>query len=224
VLLERAGDVFDLRHENPYMLMVVPVREDWKTRVPAITHVDGTARVQTVDSKVEPLYHSLISAFERKTGIPLIVNTSFNLRGMPIVESPYDALQCFLFTDMDCLYLGRFKLNRPDPSSWFPMISPEWDFNTGRDMSSEKHQIICKRKDGAKQIAVDTTSELIDLCTVLDGGNSMQEAFDRAYGRKLDQDRRKTVFDNAEFHVLNLARQGAILIRAGKLIFGMPQF
>lgn len=126
VLLERSAELFEHDGDSPYMLLVVPVREDWKPRVPAIVHVDGTARLQTVDREVEPLFHGLISRFEQKTGIPVLVNTSFNLRGMPIVESPLDALACFLFTEMDALYLGRSRVDRPTLDKLRAEWNPGW--------------------------------------------------------------------------------------------------
>ena len=126
VLFERASEVFELKGESPYMLIVAPVRDSWRERVPAITHVDGTARIQTVDAARDRLFHAMISAFARRTGVPLILNTSFNLHGMPIVETPRDALQCYLSTEMDALYLGRLKVGRPDPARLFPSVARGW--------------------------------------------------------------------------------------------------
>lgn len=124
-LRERAAEYFELEHESPYMLLVAPVQasrriamndEDQgrfgldKLRVkrsdlPAITHVDYSARVQTVDAERSPRYHKILKAFEALTGCGVLVNTSFNIRGEPIVHSPQDAYRCFMLTDMDVLVL-----------------------------------------------------------------------------------------------------------------------
>ncbi len=105
VLEDRAGDWFDLDRASPYMLRVAPVRGDG---LPAVTHVDGSARVQTVGPDDNPRYHALLRAFEARTGCPVLVNTSFNVRGEPIVCTPEDACRCFLDTEMDALSLGPF--------------------------------------------------------------------------------------------------------------------
>jgi len=137
VLRERAAEWFELdpKHESPYMLLVAPVREDRRTpidaeelrvmrddpdlrrrvnvvrsEVPAVTHVDYSARLQTVDRERNPRFHRLIEAFDRLTGCPILVNTSFNVRGEPIVCSPEDAYRCFLATDMDALVLEDFVI------------------------------------------------------------------------------------------------------------------
>ena len=85
---------------------------------PAITHVDFSARVQTVSAKVDPLYHQLISAFKVQTGCPMLVNTSFNVRGEPPVLSPEDAYKCFMNTEMDVLVMGPYILMREDQPAW----------------------------------------------------------------------------------------------------------
>ena len=128
VLAEAASQVFEFDAPSPYMSFVAPVRVEWRARVPGIVHIDGTARIQTVDARHEPLYYRLIEAFHQHTGIPLVLNTSFNLRGMPIVESPYDALRCFLFTEMDRLYLGRFRLTSPSHDALFFALAPGWRY------------------------------------------------------------------------------------------------
>lgn len=114
VLEEEAKDYFDLDCQSPYMLLVAQVKKD---TVPAITHVDGSARIQTVSKEQNPLYHSLLSAFKRLTNCPLLINTSFNVRGEPIVCSPEDAFWCFMHTDMDYLVLGNFILDKRELSN-----------------------------------------------------------------------------------------------------------
>ena len=103
---ERASDYFEGCGRSPFMLFVHRVRPEWRDRLPAITHVDGTARVQTVDAAVQPRYHRLLCEFETRRGVPIVVNTSFNVMGQPIVNSPADAIRCFLRTGIDVLVLG----------------------------------------------------------------------------------------------------------------------
>lgn len=114
VLAERAGEWFADGRESPYMLLTADVLPEKRAAIPAVTHVDGSARLQTVRADQHPRYHALLSAFERRTGCPVVVNTSFNVRGEPIVESPEQALQCFLHTDMDYLALGDCLVRKID--------------------------------------------------------------------------------------------------------------
>jgi carbamoyltransferase len=112
VLEEKAGEYFFLRDSSPFMLLAPQVREDKRKLIPAVTHVDGTARVQTVNKDVNPGFWQLIKEFEILTGIPVLINTSFNLRGEPIVNSPEEALDAFLKTDMDCLVLENIIVEK----------------------------------------------------------------------------------------------------------------
>lgn len=112
VLEEKISEWFDLDRESPYMLLVADTKADKRDKIPAVTHVDGSARIQTVRRDQNPRYYDLIKAFEQKTGCPVIINTSFNVRGEPIVESPTDALNCFLNTHMDFLVLGNYLLRK----------------------------------------------------------------------------------------------------------------
>jgi carbamoyltransferase len=107
-LADRSGEYFASAYPSPVMLLVFDVLEHQRDRVPAITHVDGTARVQTVSASDNPLYHELISRFDELTGVPMVVNTSFNDNEEPIVCSPADAVSGFLRTDLDALALGPF--------------------------------------------------------------------------------------------------------------------
>jgi carbamoyltransferase len=105
ILEDRVQDYFEWNRPSPYMLFVAQVREE-KRQVPAITHVDGSARLQTIKRDDHPLYYDVIKAFDTLTGCPIIINTSFNVRGEPIVCTPLDALRCFMNTEMDVLVLG----------------------------------------------------------------------------------------------------------------------
>jgi carbamoyltransferase len=112
VLADSAPRYFDLETESPFMLLVAPVRPEMRAVIPAVTHVDGTARLQTVRRDQNPLYYDLIQAFEALTGVPVLVNTSFNVRGEPIVCTPTEAYNCFAHTDLDYLVLGPYLVSR----------------------------------------------------------------------------------------------------------------
>ncbi len=112
VLEERNSDYFDLDRPSPYMLLVADVHEAKRAEIPAVTHVDGSARIQTISAEQNPKYHRLIKKFEENTGCGVIINTSFNVRGEPIVESPKDAINCFLHTQMDYLVLGNYLVRK----------------------------------------------------------------------------------------------------------------
>ena len=135
ILKEDVDEYFEMRPDenSPYMLLVAPVREEKRlpaeeadqakgldklkevrSTVPAVTHVDYSARVQTIDMKHHPRFYKIISAFKQKTGSPVVINTSFNVRGEPIVNTPHDAYRCFMFTNMDVLVLENFVLLKGD--------------------------------------------------------------------------------------------------------------
>jgi carbamoyltransferase len=113
VLQERAGEIFDGPLPSPYMLFTHQVAPAWTSRIPAVVHVDGSARIQTVDRTREPLLASLLDRFEERTGVPVIVNTSFNTAGRPIVDDPRDALECFGSSPIDVLAIGPLVVRRP---------------------------------------------------------------------------------------------------------------
>ncbi len=113
VLEERASEVFDGPLPSPYMLFTHRVREGWREKIPAVVHVDGTARIQTVDREEEPLVARMLGAFERRTGLPVVVNTSLNTAGRPMVDDPRDALECFGSAPVDALAVGPFLVRRP---------------------------------------------------------------------------------------------------------------
>jgi len=134
VLFEDVEEWFDCSVQSPYMLLVADVAEDKRRSmsanekslfgieklnvprsiVPAITHVDYTARLQTVHKHTNPTYHALLSKFKEITGVPLLVNTSFNIRGEPIICNPTDAFRCFMGTDLDILVIGNHVLSKED--------------------------------------------------------------------------------------------------------------
>jgi carbamoyltransferase len=111
VLEERAGEWFEQGGASPFMLMTCQVKRDRQSQVPAITHVDGTARQQTVSRATNPKYWSLIHAFEQRTGVPVVLNTSFN-ENEPVVNTPQEAVACFLRNDMDALALGPYLVEK----------------------------------------------------------------------------------------------------------------
>ncbi|HIJ75080.1 MAG TPA: carbamoyltransferase, partial [Candidatus Hydrogenedentes bacterium] len=108
VLEEKAGEYFAGCVQSPFMLFVYPVVRGKRDTIPAVTHADGTARVQTVSREVHPRYYRLIEAFEKRRGVPMVLNTSFNVMGEPIVNSPADAVRCFYSTGMDALVIGDY--------------------------------------------------------------------------------------------------------------------
>jgi carbamoyltransferase len=134
VIKERAADYFEIDRESPYMLLVAPVKKEIcretsleeqqrfgldklhvvRSSIPAVTHVDYSARIQTVNHNDNPLYHRMIEKFNKKYGCPLIINTSFNVRGEPIVCTPEDAYLCFMRTNMDYLIIGNFLIEKKE--------------------------------------------------------------------------------------------------------------
>jgi carbamoyltransferase len=113
VLEERAAELFDGPLPSPYMLFTHRVRDGWRERIPAVVHVDGTARIQTVSPAAEPLVARMLRAFERRTGVPVVVNTSLNTAGRPMVDDPRDALECFGSAPVDAMAIGPFLVRRP---------------------------------------------------------------------------------------------------------------
>jgi carbamoyltransferase len=112
VLAERAADLFEGPLPSPYMLFTHRVKPVWRDRIPAVVHVDGSARIQTVDRDEEPLVARMLEAFERRTGVPVVVNTSLNTAGRPMVDDPRDALECFGSSPVDVLAIGPFLVRR----------------------------------------------------------------------------------------------------------------
>jgi carbamoyltransferase len=113
ILSEQVADYFEQTHPAPTMLMVYQIKPERRAEIPAVTHVDGSGRLQTVTREMNPRYYQLIEAFYKLTGVPLVLNTSFN-ENEPIVCTPRDAIDCFLKTKMDVLYIGNYAIRRGD--------------------------------------------------------------------------------------------------------------
>jgi carbamoyltransferase len=112
VLEEEAANWFVHADVSPFMLFVYDVAPDKAARIPAVRHVDGTARIQTINRRQNPLYYDLIKAFQQRTGVPVLVNTSFNTRSEPVVCTPRDAVECFWTSPIDALVIGPFVLEK----------------------------------------------------------------------------------------------------------------
>jgi len=112
VLREDVATYFEQDVDSPFMMHVVKIRSEWRDKLPAVTHVDGTGRLQSVDRDSNALYHRLITAFKKRTGIGLVLNTSFN-ENEPVVDTPEQAVDCFMRTDMDALAVGRYVVKKP---------------------------------------------------------------------------------------------------------------
>ena len=108
VTYEKQFEIFNLKADSPYMLLATTVKEKYIPLIPSVTHVDRTARIQAIKKENEPFIHLLLEEFESIKGVPVILNTSFNVAGEPIVEKPLDAIQTFLQTNIDILVLGNF--------------------------------------------------------------------------------------------------------------------
>lgn len=125
VLAERSKEIFEGDHDSPFMLMAQNVRPEWRDKIPAIVHVDGTARVQTVCEETNPRLYRLLKEFEKLTGVPVLLNTSYNVKGEPIVETPADAVYCFLNTNIDCLVMKDMIVTK---AALYDFISPVFKF------------------------------------------------------------------------------------------------
>lgn len=112
VLEECAAEWFQNARQSPFMLFIFETLPDKVSRIPAVTHVDGTARIQTINRDQNPIYYDLLRAFHRRTGVPVLVNTSFNTRGEPIVCTPRDAVESFWTSPLDALVIGSFLLQK----------------------------------------------------------------------------------------------------------------
>ena len=138
VKAEEVSNWFEIDNKSPYMLLVAPVKKDKcidlnnadkelfgieklnvsRSQIPAVTHVDYSARIQTIHNDTNPRFYALIEQFEKKTNCPILINTSFNVRGEPVVESPEDAYRCFMRTEIDYLVLENFLLDKKSQPKW----------------------------------------------------------------------------------------------------------
>lgn len=113
VLAEDAQTFFDCDYNSPHMLLTAPVRPQWRDVIPAVVHRDGSARIQTVSEDDNPLYYRLLQTFKEKTGIGVLLNTSLNRRGIPIVETPEDAMMLFIYSGLEVLVVNNFIVHKP---------------------------------------------------------------------------------------------------------------
>ena len=114
VIVDRASEIFNIKSPSPFMTVACDVNEGWTERLIATTHINNTARVQTVSPEDNASYHALITAFNDLNGSPVVLNTSFNIKGQPIVESPLDAISTFAGTGLDAVILGPYIVRKPE--------------------------------------------------------------------------------------------------------------
>jgi Carbamoyltransferase C-terminus/Carbamoyltransferase N-terminus len=182
VLKEAACEIFDLNMESPYMLLVAPVKPSWRGRIPAVVHVDGTARLQTVDRESDPVFHRLIAEFAVLTDVPLVLNTSFNLAGRPIVESPEDALTCFLFTDMDYLYIDDFKVKAIPSASLIPAIAAGVGLEVTSRAAVTGQSTLRFTNTADRDVSLDVPYPVPSVFSLFDGKRSITDACQSVIG------------------------------------------
>jgi carbamoyltransferase len=205
-LAERCGEIFDVAIDSPYMLIVADVRGPWVERIPAVVHVDGSARLQTVRAADDSRFHALISALDAKTGAPVVLNTSFNLAGMPIVESPTDAIQCFLQTQLDELYLGNTRVTALRLEAATYAVKPGWTL-LGPIVGGARPLLVLSAPDGTT-MSFNGGRALRDAVRLMDGETSLAEII----GRLALSDGEHEALDAA---VKKLMRLGCVELRLG---------
>jgi carbamoyltransferase len=181
VLAEHAAEYFDLDVDDPFMLIVAEVRAEHAQLLPSITHADGTCRIQSVAPDHQGGFRALIEAFHGLTGLPLVLNTSFNIRGEPIVETPADALECFLASNFDVLYLQGRRVGKvraasaADPAGLVPVLSPnltlESEVPTSRGAVGPIRQLVRTRTGHRSRLDCDE----YDLMTRVDRKRSVAD-------------------------------------------------
>lgn len=182
ILEQEAPKYFEMpQSQSPYMLLVCPVREAYQAELPGITHVDGTARVQTVTHETNPTFARVIESFWEATGLPIVLNTSFNLKGEPIVETPENAVRCFISTEIDWLVLGRYLVRAPDIVSKIPERNPlnltiEADFPTA-EQDIVPHSLKIQNPETGK--AAVWESNVFDLLKLMDGHRTVEAIAER---------------------------------------------
>jgi carbamoyltransferase len=215
VLAEKTNDVFELSTESPYMLLVAPVKEHWRELVPAIVHADGSARIQTVNKETDSLFHELIREFWLLTDVPLVLNTSFNLRGMPVVESPLDALQCFLFTELRYLYLENFKLAQPSPESIRVDFAPGVEFSFQPLTQAQTRMLVVSGERPGQRIEIEAPEFAISLLESFRNVRSVSHAYLKATQTSGHQNS----VDEAVNLIKALLRAGALRLHVGDISF-----
>jgi carbamoyltransferase len=204
VLTEHVDRWFDMPVEDPFMLVVAPVREHYRDRVAGVCHVDNTCRLQTVPADHPGMFRRLIEAFHERTGVPLVLNTSFNVRGEPVVESPDDALDCFLASNLDVLYLEGhrlIKVTAEDRGSLIPALVRGLSFGTvfdsrGGHALAPRHHL--RTRTGHR---TQVRQEELDLLQAVDGVRTVAEI-------------RADLGIDAETGYADLNRRGFIYFRA----------
>jgi carbamoyltransferase len=182
VLEEYAHELFELAYAtSPLMLLVCQVRKSALAILPGVTHVDGSCRVQTVKSSDNPEFSQLIQCFKEITSVPAVLNTSFNLRGMPIVETPDDAIQCFLSTQMDALFIGTYAIEPPPFESFVPVrhdfeVAAEgrWGSN-GKKLPLAELRVSLRRSDLDSSQTVHLSQKQLFLLLEIDGISTIDE-------------------------------------------------
>lgn len=213
VLAEHAEDYFDAPDNDPFMMTVVQVRESQANTVASICHVDGTCRIQTVGRDHLGEYRRLIERFFALTGLPLVLNTSFNIRGEPLVETPDDAIECFLSCNLDVLYLGGFRITKcvvrtaDSPEQLVPSLSNSvsiWAVTDNEAGAAAPSRYYCQTRTGHK------TTISADEHAVLSAVDAQRSIFDLAAlqrGRTTG-DVLRVVADLQQRGLVYLARQG----------------
>jgi len=217
VLKERASEVFEMKGKSPYMLLVVPVRGDWLGKIPAVTHCDGTVRVQTVDSKIQPFFYQLIKKFEQITNVPLVLNTSFNFSGQPIVETPRDALKCFLFTEIDCCYLENLKIEQPDEAEMYLSWTQGCNFSIEKDKVTKEKKIYIHTSQGTFSISESSEQILLFFKSLTNKGLHLKAAFESVYADKMEEDKELWIWYLRM--IKELLRIRVLTLRLGKVLF-----
>lgn len=208
VLTERAHEWFDMpADESPFMLLVCPVLDEARDRVGEIVHVDGTCRVQTVATDTPGAFRALIEAFEAETGLPMVLNTSFNLRGMPIVERPDEAMDCLYGSRLDRLFVGDVEIMAPDLTG----LRPE------RTHSATRGSVGLPAAGDVKD-AAEILPEWRPLLDLADGGRTVREIAGR-----LDVDVEALVDLALDLRRLGLLRWAG-LPQAGRPAYPLPQY
>jgi carbamoyltransferase len=188
VLTEHVGEYFEAPDDDPFMMTVVQVRPSQATTIASVVHVDGTCRIQTVDRDHVGGYRRLIERFYALTGLPLVLNTSFNIRGEPVVESPQDAIECFLSCNLDVLYLGGFRITKfladtaDNPERLVASLSRSvtiWAVTANEAGAAANPRLYCQGRTGHKTpisadeyavlSSVDARRSIADLAALLPG-------------------------------------------------------